>query len=331
MMGRARIALFSLLTLSVASPAFSSVLGVAAGYNAFVFGNFTESNTDSAGALAVGGNATLSSYTVATNGSTGTNLVVGGTLTNTGGTVNGDAIVAGTADYTTPTITGKLTATTVNLHNSGGSVTGGVFYTGTYTGPSFITHTSITGPVSLPVDFAGTKTSLVSKSQGLAALTTNGTTVDTSNNVTFTGTSSGTNVFSITASQLASASIINVSVPTGGVSLINVTGATSDTMPNVSYNLTPTATLWNFNGVTSLTLTGSANGSILAPNAAVSTSFGELFGTLVGNSLTGNLELHSAPFPTDIPTGSPPPSPEPASLSVLGLGAVMLLKRRRKA
>ena len=70
-------------------PSFANSLGVADGFNAFIFNNMNQTS-DSERALAVGGNLTVSSYSIASKGSNSTtNLVVGGNFNATYGTVTG--------------------------------------------------------------------------------------------------------------------------------------------------------------------------------------------------------------------------------------------------
>ena len=323
------------LSLLVATPAFASILGPADGYNIFVFGTGKLSSSGSQGALGIGGDATLTSYNVAGSAPvSNTNLVVGGNLTATNGSVNGNVIGAHQVDYTTPSITGSVTSGgNVNFHNSGGSVTNGVYETGTYTGPSSISNAHITGPVSLPVDFAAAKTTLTSTADSLAALSSNGVTAFISGAVTFTGTDAITNIFNISAAQLAGANGFTVNVPTGADAIINVTGSGSIALPSVGFNLIPADTLWNFDRFSTITAT-SFSGSVLAPRANVTFNTGTFNGTLVASSVTGAEQFNLYPVTFDLNStgsGETVATPEPASLSVLALGAVALLRRRRKA
>ena len=322
------------LALMFATPAFGSVLGPADGYNVFVFGN-AKLSSDSQGALAIGGDATLTSYSVAGSApASNTNLIVGGNLTATYGTINGNALVAGNVDYTGPSVNGSITSGgNVNFHNSGGSVTNGVYETGTYTGPSYLTNAHITGPVALPIDFAGAKSVLTATADALATLNSNGVTTITYGALTFSGTNASTNVFNISASQLSGVNGITINIPTGADALINVTGIGSVALPNVGFNLSPASTLWNLDGFSTVT-TSSFSGSVLAPHADVTFNSGSFNGTLVANSLTGGGQFNMYPINFDITatgSGSTLATPEPASLSVLALGAVALLGRRRKA
>jgi hypothetical protein len=72
------IAAVVLLSTAGLTSASTLSLGAAAGYNAFVLGNFTESGTDSVGAIAVGGNFALAgngSFTIA-SGHDGDNAAI---------------------------------------------------------------------------------------------------------------------------------------------------------------------------------------------------------------------------------------------------------------
>jgi choice-of-anchor A domain-containing protein len=323
---------FALITIFAATPAFASILGPAQNYNVFVFGNMTQSS-DSQGALAVGGNASLSSYSVATNAtSSATNLVVGGNLTASYGTINGNAIVGGNVDYNDPSINGSLTAGgTVNYHTSGGSVTGGTYSVGSYTGLSYISHTTITGPVSLPINFSSAQSILDNTADSLAGLSSTGITAISYGAVTFTGANAATNIFTISAAQLSSVNGITINIPGGADALINVTGAGSISLPNVGFNFDASRTLWNLDAFTTVS-TSSFSGSVLAPYANVTYHSGAFNGTLVADSVIGGGQFNQSSFTYDIPIGPTPGgvlAPEPASLALLGAGSMLLLRRRK--
>ena len=273
----------ALVTMLTAAPAFAGILGPAQNYNVFVFGNMTQSS-DSQGALAVGGNASFSSYSVATSAtSSNTNLVVGGNLTASYGTINGNAIVGGNVDYNDPSINGSLMAGgTVNYHNSGGSVTGSTYSVGAYTGPSYISHSSITGPVSLPINFSSAQTILDNTADRLAGLLATGTTAITYGAVTFSGTNAATNIFTISAAQLSSANGITINIPGGADALINVTAAGGISLPNVGFNFDasrfPSRNLDTFTTIS----TSSFSGSVLAPYASVTYNSGAFNGIARG-------------------------------------------------
>ena len=89
-------------TFSALETAFGP-LGVAGGFNVFVFGNDSQSGTDTQGRVAAGGNATFSNYS---EGSSLTNshgtrdeFIAGGNLSFSSGTVaNGNVVYGGTAN-----------------------------------------------------------------------------------------------------------------------------------------------------------------------------------------------------------------------------------------
>ena len=105
------------VVLLSALPASADTLGIASGYNVFVFGNMTLSNTDVEGRAAVGGNATFSSFgvgqSVAANAGQ-LNLVVGGNA----GLTNGQ-IFNGSGRAASSTLTG------VGLNTPGATFTNG--------------------------------------------------------------------------------------------------------------------------------------------------------------------------------------------------------------
>ena len=127
-------------------------------------------------------------------------------------------------------------------------------------------------------------------------------------------------------------------MPTGGYALVNVTGATADTLPNVGFNFNADDVLWNLYGVSNITM-GSFSGSILAPTASVNFSSGNLNGTLVALNLSGGGELHNYSFDhtiTTTPTGGGsqgavvplPPAAYEGALLLLALPVAKRLKRK---
>ncbi|HWB54948.1 MAG TPA: choice-of-anchor A family protein [Tepidisphaeraceae bacterium] len=308
----------------------ADVLGPADGYDALIFQNMT-SGSDSEGALAIGGTFNLNGYSVASHlGTTGTHLVVGGNLNMTGGSINGDTYVGGTATINNAGPAGNL-YTDNYAGNNGPNKT--VYYTGTYSGPSWINHTQISS-FTLPVDFATAQTQLTQTSSALAGLVNTGTLINNYNSLIFSGTNSGLNIFSVDASLLAGCYGVTVSIPSGAYALINITGSTSVTLPNVGFTFDANNVLWNLSGVNSLTMT-SFSGSVLAPGADVSTSYGQFDGTLVAKSFTGNTELHNYSFNHDIPTSSPGistvPLPASAYAGLALLAGLGIYRRVRSA
>jgi choice-of-anchor A domain-containing protein len=114
-----------------------------------------------------------------------------------------------------------------------------------------------------------------------------------------------TNVFSVTAECLATATSFTIDAPAGATVLVNIrpsgTSGYALTLANFMMfrqgGIVPSGILLNALEATSVTMSSfQLDGSLLAPNAAVSFSNGNLLGTLVADSLQGNGQFHSHPL-----------------------------------
>jgi choice-of-anchor A domain-containing protein/uncharacterized repeat protein (TIGR01451 family) len=256
-----------------------SALGVAGDFNLFVLGQDAQSNSDSEGRVAAGGNVNLTNYGIGSGltNSLGTrdDLIVGGNLTyNQGQVFNGNLVYGGTAALTN---VGLLSGT---------------------------------ARLGTPLDFASAQAELTSLSALWAALAANGTTADSYGNLSLTGTNPTVDVFSVSADQLAAATSLTISAPASATALVNVSGSAAQ-MQNFGMTVTGTDlqhVLFNFPSATTLTLGGiSVQGSVLAPGAAVTFNNGNLDGTLVAHSLTGSGEFHNFPTLAQVSTQSAAP------------------------
>lgn len=119
--------------------------------------------------------------------------------------------------------------------------------------------------------------------------------------LTLVGKNTDVSVFSVNGDDLKAARSIKISIPTGAAAIINVDAKSAD-FANMGIDSTapPELLLWNFSNAASLRISGiSVTGSVLAPYADVSFSSGNLNGTLVARSLSGNGELHYRPLDAD--------------------------------
>ncbi|WP_367873588.1 choice-of-anchor A family protein [Luteolibacter sp. Populi] len=300
----------SLLACLVTSSAglHASTLSLASPYNVYVLGDMQESNVDSEGRVAVGGNATLTNYGVGSKfqgnpASAGNTLVVGGNLAYNGGEVHyGNTVYGGT------------------LSGSFGSPNGS------------ITH-------GTALDFASTNTSLLTASAYWGNLTATGSTINYHGGVHMVGTSSDLNIFTLSGAMLASSWGVVIDAPAGSTVLVNVTG-TSDAFKNMGLSFQDLNNdhtgstgrqnvIYNFFEATALEINGiSIQGSILAPKATVNFGNGNVEGNLIAGNLIGNGEAHNYLFQGNLP--SPTTVPEPATFMLSLAGAALLILRRRR-
>jgi len=292
-------------TVFAATPASADT---AKDYNVFVFNNFTASGSDVQGRLAVGGNATISGYSVGTNlagsANKAANIVVGGKLTASNGLLFHGSAVA------------KSLSVSSNFWAPTGTISTG----------------------SLPVNFSSEQLRLSALSTTLAAMkTTAGATGGYQWGGYYLNTNaSGLSVFNITAVAANNFSL-TVTQP-GAVVLINVSG-TSASFQNMGFSFSgidASHVLFNFVDATSLTMNGVGFlGSILAPKADVTFNNGNMTGTLIAKSLMGGGEFHLATFQgtlLDPPKPAQAAVPEPSSWTtmILGFGVAGFALRRRR-
>jgi len=286
-------ALFALLSASSAARAqeissLSQLLGTTnSSYNAYVLGNVGSSTSaytsDSAGAIAAGGNVYLNSFSADGSGSSSsTAIVTGGNLTLSNGSITGSAYVGGNATL------------------SGASVSGSVQAQGTISTSNMSTPTEVSGSsAATPINFTALATDTKNEAISIASLATQAQSAGTAgsvsgtNNLTLTGTASGVNYFNLTAaqlSQLSSGSLTIDNTVAGATDIINVTGSsvTVGAPGNFGFTYQGTAsasnTLFDFSQATSLTIANAFDASILAPTATVNFTNGNLTGVLVAGN-----------------------------------------------
>jgi choice-of-anchor A domain-containing protein len=264
------------------------------GYDVLIFNGFTATGSQSGVPIAIGGNATTSSFTfygsqnTAVTGNYGT--VVGGNLTMTGGSLSPVTYVGGTTSLT-------------NINSCTGCIqTGG----------------------TSPVNFSALQSQYQTESTYLSGLPTNGTAVSQFGGLIFTGTTPNQSlyVFSVNASQLNPSYFSFVGTGSSTV-LVNVNGSPSS-IANSGFGISGSNVLFNFYNASQVTFS-SFGGSILAPLATINGSSGTMQGMLIASSFNG--ASSSTTFSNgDLFTGSLPTAvPEPGSASLLVVALLMAL------
>ncbi|TVQ53967.1 MAG: choice-of-anchor A family protein [Phycisphaerales bacterium] len=288
------VGLVALCTM-IGSTASASILGTGGDFNAFIFGDIQYANTDFEGRVAAGGNVTFN------------NIGIGNQLPNSNG-MRDDLIVGGDINWTNGQVFGG------NLvHGGSASLTGVGFPGGSTIQAS-------------PIDFSVVQSEAQTASDFWSNLSDTGTVANQFGQLNFSGNSSGLNVFTVDAADLASANGLNMNAPSGSSVLINVTGS-SATLQNFGFlgSWDPNRTLFNFVDATSLTMSGiGVQGSILAPYADVLFQNGQMDGTLIANSLQGSGEFHHYIFDGDLPQ-----VPTSGAIALFGLAALGAGRRRR--
>jgi len=205
-------------------------------------------------------------------------------------------------------------------------VGGTVNYGGTYSSGDTLSNVKMASPQADPVDFVGAQTNLTSVSATLASQTANGTVSSAYNTYTLTGTNS----------------TINITAPGGSTVIINVAG-TSDSFSGGSINLNGVSAndvIWNFSSATAISIGSIAfNGTLLAPDASFTGTWGQLNRQLIVDNAAGTTELHDVPFIGVLPaSGSAQDdqsaigsTPEPGTWVLLVAGLVLIAIALRRA
>jgi choice-of-anchor A domain-containing protein len=290
---KARLTALALTALGMIGAAQAQVFGAASGYNAFVFGNFTSSNSDTEGRVAVGGNANFTNYDIGLMNPGGTALVVGGNLSMFGGTIRGNAVVGGTRS-----------ASNMSFQNGGSWQSGS------------------------PINFSQVQSQLLDLSTQWKGFGNSGIVRKPFSTVELVGNRS-VNIFNVSASLLSSASDINILVPSGATALINVTGTGNITLPNFGYNFNGSQDRSNFQKViwhvtdASTVSMNSLNGTIFAPKSDITGSWGQINGHLIAKSFNGPTQINHNPY------NGASPVPEPFTMTALGAAALAWARRRK--
>jgi choice-of-anchor A domain-containing protein len=301
---------------TLAQSASADIIGPAAGYNVFIFGSgsFMSQSTDTMGNLAAGGDVSLMNYAVAQ-----------GIAGDPSKTPNPARLVVG----------GKLTAQNGSV-GSGPGQNGAIYYGSA--APSLTSFTARGGQFANQtlVNFPASTSLYKNLSTQLGNLTATGSTTFSpgeGNLLSFNGSSSGLNVFTVNLNTLNQSQGIDITALAGSTVLINVTGTGTASFTNgavTESGVSGAAVLYNFVSASGVSLPGgkNPNGSILAPDAAVTGGFGALSGQLIAASYSGNTQFDDVEFTGTLPV------PLPATVWLFGsglLGLGRLLRRNHRS
>jgi choice-of-anchor A domain-containing protein len=322
----------SMLSLGADSVfAASNALGLDSSLNLLTFSDFSVPSGDVEGRVAVGGNAIISGYSINTPSHySGTALTVAGSLSFAGGSIHGNTLVGGNL---TSSWGGSFLGTVSvggNLDASKGISATGVTVWGSAAGyPQSGTPDLVKGAGSfnLGLDFAAEKTRLTSLSIQIASQTVTGKVLNDYGNLLFKASNSnGINIFDIAAAD-ASRNMTISGLGAAGTVIINIRGSDVN-FASHGFSGFDNQVLFNLPDAKTLKL-GYVNGSILAPNAAVSGTGGLIVGQVVANSWNSSIQVNDAAFAGSIPVTSVP-EPESWAMLIAGLGLTGLIARRKK-
>ncbi|MFL5343596.1 MAG: choice-of-anchor A family protein [Hyalangium sp.] len=187
-----------------------------------------------------------------------------------------------------------------SLNISNGGIFGDAHYGDTVTADG--TATFYRGSLSQgsPIDFFSRADGMYQLSSVVAGLTAKGSTQFQSwGGLFLQGSDPKVNVFNVTGSQLSATRYFSLSVPSGSVAVINVSGyeATVANFSNAYSGVDATGVLFNFPDASYIhAFNYGFFGTVLAPYAHIDFSNGSFDGGIYAESLTGNAEGHLAPL-----------------------------------
>ncbi|MBC8080369.1 MAG: choice-of-anchor A family protein [Gorillibacterium sp.] len=237
-------------------------LGIAGHFNAFILGDFTQSNGQISGRLAASGNIRLVEYEVGgafKRSTSGDVLISGQNLTLANGILYGSAIYGGELSVTNATYSEAVIQGT-------------------------------------PIDFVMERQNLLALSSKLSYYSYTENAEYEAGELLLKATEPF-NVIQLSASDLANASGLRIQVPETSTLIVNVSG-TNISIQNLHIgDAKPNRILFNFYDATSITISNTTfQGSILAPQADVFFSGAELDGMLIAKSFMGSGQLKNDLF-----------------------------------
>jgi choice-of-anchor A domain-containing protein len=327
------LSLMTLACLATAAHAGTSSLGLDSGLGLLSFSDLVVTGSSVNGSVAVGGNATVSNYSI--NPAAGSNgLVVAGNLDFKSGSIGGGTRVGGNATTSYSGSFGGSVAVGGALNAGAGlSVGGGNTTTvwGAVNGvqPWYPTVTAGAGSFSLGFDFAAEQARLGSLSLQLDQQATTGTALEQWGTLVFDVTDLTTAVFDISAADASKNMQIN-GLAAGASVIINVLGSSVDFGNHGYTNFGAGQVLFNLPEATSITFNGGTTASFLAPLATVQSGWGSIAGQVVVDSWRSSVHIDTTAFEGTLPIAAVP-EPQSWAMVLLGLFAIAAVKHRRRA
>lgn len=333
-----KTALFLTLGLALTcAQATSNALGLSSSLNLLVFQDLNVPSSDVQGQVAVGGNASISSYSINTKSwgalYSGTGLTVAGNLTFSSGSTWADTVVGGKL----------ITTGSASFHGNvsvGGDVVspqdawlsyGSLSYGGSASNLSqwqTPTAQKSSTAVNLGLDFAAEQARLSSLSLAYDGLANTGTVSDVYGNLVLDAGQLSLAVFDLQASDLLkNMTLSNVGANT--TVLINVHGDSLNFSSHGYDGFLAGQVLFNLVDASTVTFSAGVTASFLAPQADFSTSYGVINGQVVAQSWSGSVQVNDAPFTGQISV-SAVPEPQSYAMMVGGLALLGWVRRRQQ-
>lgn len=242
-------------------------------------------------------------------------VLTGGIQARGNVTLNGGSISGGVASG------GSLKATTGNTSVSGGAVLAGTNQAGN--------RVTVSGGVTTGmayasgIDFAAMEHAYRAASGLAADLGPNAVAVLNGNTLMLSSSGAGTNIYEVTAAQLAAAQHVIVTGEVGSTTVLNVIGdSVNIATSSWSYfgGASASTTVINADAAYSVHATGTLGATILAPDALVRLTNTQVHGSVFAFGVVGSGNLDGG-FMGVVPT--------PGAFAFVGVGGLVAMRRRR--
>jgi choice-of-anchor A domain-containing protein len=322
-----------LLSASVAHAA-NSGLGVDSNLGLLTFSDLVVSGSSITGGVAVGGNASISGYSIQSKHGTDS-LIVGGNLAFSSGSINGDTVVGGqlTSSYGGSfggdvTVGGSLNASAGLSVANGGKTT--VYGSVIGVQPWYPKVTAGKGSFETGLDFSAMESRFDLLSAQLDANSNTGVAQLQWSTLHFDATGKTVAVFDIDAADAARNMQIDGLASNASV-IINVHGSSVDFGNHGYTNFGNGQVLFNLPDATSIVFNGGTNASFLAPDATVKGGSGVINGQVIVDNWLSGVQINSVAYSAALPITMAVPEPRTWAMLLGGLLATTAVARRKAA